>query len=69
MISQSFEYCRPQTLFEAFALLKQHGDAAKILSGGQSLEKPISWPPDKAADWTAALLGYPGFRRMPRLLF
>lgn len=37
MISQSFEYCRPQTLFEAFALLKQHGDAAKILSGGQSL--------------------------------
>jgi aerobic carbon-monoxide dehydrogenase medium subunit len=37
MIPQSFEYCRPQTLAEAVALLEQHGDAAKILSGGQSL--------------------------------
>ncbi len=37
MIPQSFEYCRPGTLPEAVALLEQHGDAAKILSGGQSL--------------------------------
>src|SRR5258708_17964311 len=37
MIPQSFEYCRPGTLPEAIALLKEHGDAAKILSGGQSL--------------------------------
>jgi carbon-monoxide dehydrogenase medium subunit len=37
MIPQSFEYCRPRTLSEAVALLEQHGDAAKILSGGQSL--------------------------------
>jgi carbon-monoxide dehydrogenase medium subunit len=37
MIPQSFEYYRPQTLPEAIALLEQHGDAAKILSGGQSL--------------------------------
>jgi Aerobic-type carbon monoxide dehydrogenase, middle subunit CoxM/CutM homologs len=37
MIPQSFEYCRPRTLPEAVALLEQHGDAAKILSGGQSL--------------------------------
>jgi len=37
MIPQSFEYCRPGTLPEAIALLEQHGDAAKILSGGQSL--------------------------------
>jgi aerobic carbon-monoxide dehydrogenase medium subunit len=37
MIPQSFEYCRPGTLSEAVALLEQHGDAAKILSGGQSL--------------------------------
>ncbi len=37
MIPQSFEYCRPETISEAIGLLKQHGDAAKILSGGQSL--------------------------------
>ncbi|HYM00196.1 MAG TPA: xanthine dehydrogenase family protein subunit M [Blastocatellia bacterium] len=37
MIPPSFEYLRPATIPEALALLKQHGDDAKILSGGQSL--------------------------------
>ena len=37
MIPQSFEYLRPKTLSEAIALLDQHGETAKILSGGQSL--------------------------------
>jgi aerobic carbon-monoxide dehydrogenase medium subunit len=37
MIPPSFEYVRPKTISEAIALLQQHGDAAKILSGGQSL--------------------------------
>jgi len=37
MIPQSFEYFRPETVSEAIALLKEHGDGAKILSGGQSL--------------------------------
>jgi len=37
MIPPSFEYLRPGTIKEAVALLQQHGDAAKILSGGQSL--------------------------------
>lgn len=37
MIPASFEYLRPRTIPEAIALLQQHGDAAKILSGGQSL--------------------------------
>src|SRR5258707_3279606 len=37
MIPEVFEYCRPGTLLEAIAFLEQHGDAAKILSGGQSL--------------------------------
>jgi carbon-monoxide dehydrogenase medium subunit len=37
MIPPSFEYLRPSTIPEAIALLKQHGDDAKILSGGQSL--------------------------------
>jgi aerobic carbon-monoxide dehydrogenase medium subunit len=37
MIPQSFAYFRPQTLSEAIALLDEHGDAAKVLSGGQSL--------------------------------
>ncbi len=37
MIPPSFEYLRPSTIPEAVALLQQHGDAAKILSGGQSL--------------------------------
>jgi carbon-monoxide dehydrogenase medium subunit len=37
MIPPSFEYLRPNTIPEAIAMLRQHGDAAKILSGGQSL--------------------------------
>jgi aerobic carbon-monoxide dehydrogenase medium subunit len=37
MIPQSFEYFRPGTVSEAIALLHEHGDGAKILSGGQSL--------------------------------
>src|SRR6201996_2559435 len=37
MLPPAFEYLRPKTLPEAVALLQQHGDDAKILSGGQSL--------------------------------
>ena len=37
MIPPSFEYLRPNTIPEAIARLQQHGDDAKILSGGQSL--------------------------------
>jgi len=37
MIPPSFEYLRPNTIPEAIALLQQHGEEAKILSGGQSL--------------------------------
>jgi aerobic carbon-monoxide dehydrogenase medium subunit len=37
MIPPAFEYLRPATIPEAIALLQQHGDDAKILSGGQSL--------------------------------
>ncbi|MBV8224821.1 MAG: xanthine dehydrogenase family protein subunit M [Verrucomicrobia bacterium] len=37
MIPKAFDYYRPKTLPEAISLLQQHGDAAKILSGGQSL--------------------------------
>jgi carbon-monoxide dehydrogenase medium subunit len=37
MIPSKFEYVRPHTLDEAFALLAQHGDDAKILAGGHSL--------------------------------
>lgn len=37
MIPPAFEYFRPSTIPEALALLVQHGDDAKILSGGQSL--------------------------------
>jgi carbon-monoxide dehydrogenase medium subunit len=37
MIPPAFEYLRPNTLPEAIAFLKQYGDDAKILSGGQSL--------------------------------
>ena len=37
MIPPVFEYFRPNTLPEAFALLQQYGEDAKILSGGQSL--------------------------------
>jgi carbon-monoxide dehydrogenase medium subunit len=37
MIPPPFEYFRPETLSEAIALLRKYGDAAKILSGGQSL--------------------------------
>ena len=37
MIPAPFEYLRPKAIAEALALLRQHGDDAKILSGGQSL--------------------------------
>lgn len=37
MIPAQFDYSSPSTLSEAFALLKQHGDDAKILAGGHSL--------------------------------
>ncbi|MCB0571470.1 MAG: xanthine dehydrogenase family protein subunit M [Phaeodactylibacter sp.] len=37
MIPAPFDYAAPKTLGEAFALLEQHGDEAKILAGGHSL--------------------------------
>jgi aerobic carbon-monoxide dehydrogenase medium subunit len=37
MIPASFDYHAPQTLEEALALLREHRDDAKVLSGGQSL--------------------------------
>lgn len=37
MIPPAFEYLRPSNISDAIALLRQHGDEAKILSGGQSL--------------------------------
>lgn len=37
MIPASFEYFSPGTLAEAIGLLKQHGEEAKVLSGGHSL--------------------------------
>jgi carbon-monoxide dehydrogenase medium subunit len=37
MIAQQFKYESPGTLKEAISLLQEHGDEAKILSGGHSL--------------------------------
>ena len=37
MIPQAFDYLAPKTLPEAISMLVQHGEGAKILSGGQSL--------------------------------
>ncbi len=37
MKAPSFDYARPATLLEAFALLDRYGEDAKILAGGQSL--------------------------------
>jgi carbon-monoxide dehydrogenase medium subunit len=37
MIPPVFEYLRPSSIADAVSLLQQHGDDAKILSGGQSL--------------------------------
>jgi carbon-monoxide dehydrogenase medium subunit len=37
MIPAAFDYHAPETLDEALALLQEHGDDAKVLSGGQSL--------------------------------
>ena len=37
MIPASFDYHAPTSLADALALLQQHGDQAKVLSGGQSL--------------------------------
>lgn len=37
MIPGKFDYYAPGTLAETIALLKEHGDGAKVLAGGQSL--------------------------------
>ena len=37
MIAEQFNYDAPSTLDEAFALLEEYGDEAKILAGGHSL--------------------------------
>lgn len=37
MIPTSFDYAAPATLDEAVGLLQQHGDEAKVLTGGHSL--------------------------------
>ena len=37
MLPSAFEYHRPSTLDEALALLGEHGEAAKVLAGGQSI--------------------------------
>jgi len=37
MIPAPFDYHAPASLADAIALLRQHGDEAKVLSGGQSL--------------------------------
>jgi len=33
----AFDYAKPRTLSEAFDLMQQHGDEAKLLAGGQTL--------------------------------
>ena len=37
MKAPAFDYVRARSLFEALSLLQQHGEAAKIIAGGQSL--------------------------------
>ncbi len=37
MITREFEYFAPTTIDEAVALLREHGEDAKVLAGGQSL--------------------------------
>ena len=37
MIAEQFNYDAPSTLDEAFAMLQEYGDEAKILAGGHSL--------------------------------
>src|SRR5215472_1843879 len=37
MFSAAFDYRAPTSLDEALALLKEHGDTAKVMAGGQSL--------------------------------
>ena len=37
MKAPNFAYARPATLNEAFALLDEHGDGARVLAGGQTL--------------------------------
>jgi carbon-monoxide dehydrogenase medium subunit len=37
MIAREFEYFAPETLDEAVSLLREHGEDAKLLAGGQSL--------------------------------
>ena len=37
MFPAAFDYCAPTSLDEALSILKEHGDDAKVMAGGQSL--------------------------------
>mgnify|MGYP001810819647 CR=1 FL=1 len=37
MKAPAFDYAKPRTLAEVFALLREHGDDARVLAGGQTL--------------------------------
>ena len=37
MKAPAFDYAKPRSLDEVFQLLAQHGDAARLLAGGQTL--------------------------------
>jgi carbon-monoxide dehydrogenase medium subunit len=37
MKAPSFDYARPESLAEVFALMRRHGDEARVLAGGQTL--------------------------------
>ena len=37
MLPAAFDYRAPASLNDALAILKQHGDEAKVMAGGQSL--------------------------------
>jgi len=59
MIPQSFQYESPGTIADAIALLKKHGDEAKILSGGHSLI-PMMKLRFATPEWLIDINGIPG---------
>ncbi|HUI57048.1 MAG TPA: xanthine dehydrogenase family protein subunit M [Bryobacteraceae bacterium] len=59
MIPPQFEYVKPSTISEAIALLQQHGDDAKVLSGGQSLIPMMKLRLARPA-WLIDINGVPG---------
>ncbi|WP_410622591.1 hypothetical protein [Amycolatopsis sp. cmx-8-4] len=63
MYPTRFSYEAPRELDEALGLLRDHGDEAKVLAGGQSLVPLMKLPPARRGRLRTALSRFAPFAR------